>query len=404
MHLARWTSASLPAAVLAVGLSGFVAPASGSPAPDYELPFPCSQQWTGSTRSTHRPSSLAVDLNRPADLGDILVTSAPGVVSRVGDAGNTGYGIWVRVDHGGGRASLYAHLQEAWVSLGQTVDQGAVLGLVGASGGVSGAHLHFEELADGKVHWPAFHQTTYVFGTTLASLNCPDVPLAGDWDGDGADEVAVFRRTARGTFEQAAVDGGAQTIRLGLASDAPVTGDWDGDGRDEVGVRRQRYRLFVLRNADGTTSRIRVGRRGDLAVTGDWDGDGRTGVGVWRPAVARFRLLREDGTQQVVRLGQVGSVPVTGDWNGDGRTDLGVFDPGTATFSLRTAPVGGTATLGMVTFGAPTDLPVTGDWNGDGVTDLGTWTPSTATFSLRVAPTPGRGAATVTTLQFGRNR
>ncbi len=406
MRLPRWTAVSVASvtSTMALSVSALATPAAASPAPDYELPFPCGQQWTGTTRSTHRPSPLSVDFNRPDDLGDLAVSAAPGVVSQVGDAGDTSYGKWVRVDHGDGHQSLYAHLLATWVTVGQPVDQGAGLGLVGDTGGVTGAHLHFEERLAGTVQQSYFHGTSYVFGTTVASQNCPDVPLTGDWDGDGSDEVAVFRRTGRGIFELSSPDGTVQTISHGLGSDAPLAGDWDGDGRTDVGVRRQRSRAFLMRLADGTTNRVPLGMRADVPVTGDWDGDSTTDIGVWRPVTARFRLLQADGTPRVVQLGSVGSQPLTGDWDGDGRTDLGVFDASTVTFTLRTESGDGTVAVRSVAFGAATDLPVAGDWNGDGITDVGTWSPSTAMFSLRTAPASGRATAIVTSFPFGRAR
>ena len=334
-----------------------------------------------------------------------MVASAPGVVSRVADAGNTGYGRYVIVDHGDGHSTLYAHLGSVWTTPGQRVDRGATLGLVGESGGVSGPHLHFEERVGSQVRQASFHDIAYTFGTTVASANCPDVPLAGDWNNDSLDEVAVFRRAAAGgVFRLYRAGASPEAIRFGRSGDTPVAGDWDGDGGTDVGVRRPGKRTFLLRNADGTSTSVRLGWRMDVPVTGDWDGDGVTDVGVWRPSVATFRLRKEPGVVETISLGTTGSQPVTGDWNGDGASDVGVFDPGTATFTLRITTNDGTPGLTAVTFGSGTDIPVTGDWDGDGVSDVGTWTPSTATYSLRTVPQTGRTTATVTTQRFGRRR
>ncbi len=396
---------------IAVGFPGLLTaivlgatPAVASEAPDYEMPFPCGQEWTGGSRPGHSPSPKSIDFNRPGDYGDLVVSSAPGVVTRVADSGSRSYGKWVVVDHGEGQSSLYAHLKAQWVTVGQPLDQGAVLGVVGDTGGVSGAHLHFEQRSGNTVVDPYFHQVAFKAGTTAASENCPDVPLAGSWDHGSANAVAVFRRTAgSGTFELAGPET-IITVPFGRGSDAPVVGDWDGDGLTDVGVRRQKNRKFFLRHGDGAVSRARFGRISDLPVTGDWNGDGVTEIGVWRPRAAKFFLRHADGTRQRVRLGSVGSQPVTGDWDGDGVTDLGVFDAGTATFTLRTLDGAGSRVLQSVVFGAAGDLPVTGDWNGDGLTDVGTWAPDSATFSLRTATAPTRTRARVRTMVFGQPR
>ena len=49
------------------------------------------------------------------------------------------------VDHGNGWSTLYAHLLSQWVTTGQSVDQGQIIGQVGSTGGSTGPHLHFEE-------------------------------------------------------------------------------------------------------------------------------------------------------------------------------------------------------------------------------------------------------------------
>lgn len=405
--LLRRSTPALAALALSTGLLG--APAVASAAPDHELPFSCAEQWTGTTRAQHRPSSHAVDFNRDRDLGRLVVASTGGFVSRVEDTGDRGYGKWVRIDHPGGYSTVYAHLQVQWVVPGQFVDQGVPVGRVGATGGVTGAHLHYEQRLGSLVERPLFHQAALAYGLRTTSQNCPDVPLAGDWDGDGAAEVAVFRRdVGAGTFERYSPEQGLPPVRLGRASDLPLTGDWDGDGVTDLGVRRQAARQFLLRTADGLVAHTRIGRLRDLPVTGDWDGNGATDIGLWRPADTRFRLLRADGTLEVVRLGTRSSQPVTGDWDGNGTTDLGVFDAATATFTLRTVAADGQVRLASVLLGSGTDLPVTGDWNGDRVTDVGVWSPWTATFTLRVPPSPraARQGATpeLRVVTFGRPR
>jgi hypothetical protein len=406
--LLRRPTPALAAVAVVAGL--LAVPAAASAAPDQELPFSCAEQWTGTTRANHRPSSLSVDFNRESDSGRAVVASARGVVSRVEDEGNRSYGKWIKIDHAEGYSTIYAHLATQWVVPGQFVDQGAPIGRVGATGGVTGAHLHFEQRLGNVVQRAVFHQAALVYRRLTASLNCPDVPLAGDWNGDHADEVAVFRRDAgAGSFELYSPEG-AVPVRLGGSSDLPVVGDWDGDGVTDLGVRRLGTRLFLLRAADGSLTRKKLGLVKDVPVTGDWDGDGVTDLGLWRPASLSFRLLRADGSLEVIRFGGPGSEPVTGDWDGDGVTDVGVFDAAIATFQLRTVSADGQVSYTPVQLGTSTDLPVTGDWNGDRVSDVGVWTPGTATYTMRVTPTPAsarrsrKAPAELRTLAFGRPR
>jgi murein DD-endopeptidase MepM/ murein hydrolase activator NlpD len=55
-----------------------------------------------------------------------------------------GYGYYVIVRHGDGSETLYAHLSAIYVSLGQYVGQGEIIGAVGCTGWCTGPHLHFE--------------------------------------------------------------------------------------------------------------------------------------------------------------------------------------------------------------------------------------------------------------------
>lgn len=397
-------------ASLALALVATASPAFAVPLTSFQMPFPCGQTWTGSTRSGHSPSTRSIDWNRTDDAGSAVVAAAPGVVAKADATGRSGYGHHVVVDHQNGESTLYAHLDAVVVAAGQRVDQGAQLGTVGATGNARGAHLHFEEKAGRSVIAAWFAGAPYKYGVAT-SANCVDVPIAGNFVGDAAAEVGVYRRAKRSTFVVNDPAGSARVLPFGRSIDEPVVGDWDGDGASNVGIRVAKASKFKLQTPAGIR-KIVFGIPSDRPVAGDWNGDGTTEVGVYRPSAGAFYLRAADGTHAAALLGDGDDLPVTGDWNGDRITDVGVFDQSTATFGLRVVDAKGQVWTASVQLGAAWDLPVAGDWDGNGVSDLGVWTPATATFvQSRTAPmapvATGRTTSQrmdVTTIRFGRHR
>jgi murein DD-endopeptidase MepM/ murein hydrolase activator NlpD len=85
-----------------------------------------------------------------APTGTPIYAAGDGRLARVGRHG--GYGNYVRIEHGGGYATAYAHLSRfaAGMRAGRRVQQGEVIGYVGSTGRSTGPHLHFEVLKNGE--------------------------------------------------------------------------------------------------------------------------------------------------------------------------------------------------------------------------------------------------------------
>jgi hypothetical protein len=124
--------------------------------------------------------------------------------------------------------------------------------------------------------------------------NPGDVPLVGDFDGDGRDTVSLYR-PAEGRFfvinRLGSGDGGLGvadfSFVFGNPGDKPFVGDFDGNGVDEVGLHRETtgrvYFRFSL--TQGVADRDFIyGNPGDVLVAGDWEGDGVDTVAVYRPS------------------------------------------------------------------------------------------------------------------------
>mgnify|MGYP005844682793 CR=1 FL=1 len=89
--------------------------------------------------------------------GDPVRASESGTVLEAGWAETRGYGRYVKIDHGQGYQTLYAHLSTIRVEEGQKVSRGEHLGDVGSTGVSTGPHLHFELRLYGRPVDPLAH-------------------------------------------------------------------------------------------------------------------------------------------------------------------------------------------------------------------------------------------------------
>ena len=92
----------------------------------------------------------------PAPKGTKIVAAADGVVVATNSSNSwgSGWGYYVRINHGNGYETMYAHLSQVSVSPGQSVKAGQVIGNMGSTGHSTGSHLHFGTSKNGKWYNP----------------------------------------------------------------------------------------------------------------------------------------------------------------------------------------------------------------------------------------------------------
>ncbi|HEX6686702.1 MAG TPA: M23 family metallopeptidase [Candidatus Limnocylindrales bacterium] len=201
----RKTTLIAGSTVTGLVLSTLYALPAAAARPDFQLPFPCGQQWRGETRADHSPR-WAIDFNQGSgsdDLGKPVVASADGHVDFAGTGGG-GYGNLVVIKHGDATwSSAHAHLNSMAVDRGDPVRAGEVIGRVGSSGGNFSPHLHYEQRRDGNDVPIVFNGNAVEYDSlkTYTSRNCGggiepvDLSVSGVTDADGdADHFRAPRR------------------------------------------------------------------------------------------------------------------------------------------------------------------------------------------------------------------
>ncbi len=222
----------------------------------------------------------------------------------------------------------------------------------------------------------------YRFTAPLAG----DVPIVGDWNGDGRTKIGIFRNgflwildhNGNGKLDDPPSPEGDRVFALGgFPMDLPVVGDWTGDGHSKVGIYR--HGTWILQAADSLTTGVKTLTERfadnllkdpgdcDIPIVGDWNGAHKTQIGMLlvhnQPGRARTYewVLDPSGKGSFNLGGEPGDVPVIGNFNGGRRATVGVYRRGNWILRDRTWHFGGW----------PQDIVVAGDWNGDGKTKSG---------------------------------
>jgi hypothetical protein len=218
-----------------------------------------------------------------------------------------------------------------------------------------------------------------------------DFFVSGDFDGDGKDDVTVWRPGAAGTAAFYILNSNGFTARVepfGQTGDDPtVVNDYNGDGKDDVAVYRsgasagQQSFWYYRTVAGGAVTYVPWGVNGDFPNPGDFDGNGSADFQVQRNNGSGggvfWTLLSTGTTQPQFVFGTSSDLLLPGDYDGDGKTDVCVArgSGGNIIWYYRPSSTGGA--VGPITWGiSATDFPTQGDYDGDGRTDTAIWRPS----------------------------
>lgn len=134
--------------------------------------YPDCEPTTGTLTSrfgsrTYRNNSgrLVTDYHNGIDIANSsnvsVYSCAYGTVTDVINSGSSGLGLHIKIDHGNGFVSVYGHLLSVNVKVGQTVEKGQKIAVMGSSGVATGTHLHVEIFLNGVRQNPLNYIYTY---------------------------------------------------------------------------------------------------------------------------------------------------------------------------------------------------------------------------------------------------
>lgn len=203
-----------------------------------------------------------------------------------------------------------------------------------------------------------------------------DVPISGDWNGDGFETTGFYRPSTSTWYLRngsSSFSGPADTVfQSGIPNWRPVAGDWNGDGIDTVGGYLPSTGVFYLSSANAANTTFNIftyGNSEDLPIAGDWNNNGTDTIGLYRPSTGVFYLSNANASvppDYSFAYGNPGNDdrPVAGDWDGNGYDSVGVYRQSNGTWYLDNEVPGNQPVSYVFGFGViGHTLPIVGDWN-----------------------------------------
>ncbi|WP_158888834.1 FG-GAP-like repeat-containing protein [Amycolatopsis anabasis] len=227
-----------------------------------------------------------------------------------------------------------------------------------------------------------------------------EVPLSGDFNGDGKTDVATFTRGGSGIVNVALSNGSgfdqARTwhTHFAIGAEFPAVGDFNGDGKDDIATftRGDSGKVYVSLSdgtkfvQDGWKWHDHFALGNEIPAVGDFNGDGKADIATFtRADSGKVYVSLSDGGQFVqdawkwhdhFALGN--EIPAVGDFDGDGKDDIVTFTRGDLGDVYVSLSDGGKfvqdAWKWHDWFAPFAEIPGIGDFDGDGKADIVTFT------------------------------
>jgi hypothetical protein len=228
-----------------------------------------------------------------------------------------------------------------------------------------------------------------------------EIPLVGDFNGDGKDDVATFTRGTTGDVYVALSNAGG-FVGTGwrwhknfcFGSEVPLVGDFNGDGKDDIATFNRGTKGDVFVALSTGSGFVGTGWKwhnnfcfgSEVPLVGDFNGDGKDDIATFNRgsrgdvfvALSTGGSFSGTGWKWHDSFCYGSEIPLAGDFNGDGKDDLATFTRGSTGDVYVALSKGswfeGTASKWHDSFAYNTNLPRVGDFDGDGRSDLARFT------------------------------